>query len=297
MCYDKWIMTISQADLPLNADGSVYHLHLLPDEIADTIIFVGDPNRAKIISHYFNTIEVHKSHRELVTYTGYIGSKRLSVIGTGMSSGNIDIVINELDALVNVDLKKREIKPKHTTLNIIRLGTGGGLQAQLGVNKLVISNYAVGFDGLMNFYHCPTETDEDQIKQHAQQHFKQFKIANSIYANSATPKLLQHFATLGVVGITLSTAGFFGPQARLVRAPLVHPDFLTAATQFEFNTIKAANFEMETAAIYGLCHLLGHNCCSINAIIANRITNQFNQNYNKFVIDMIEAAVEKMLTL
>lgn len=287
-------MPISAADLPLNANGSVYHLNLLPDEIADTVIFVGDPRRAIRIAKYFDLIDAHKSNRELVTYTGFIGKKRISVIGTGMGAGNIDIVMNELDALVNVNLKTREIKKKLTKLKIIRLGTGGSLHRSLEIDQFVVTTHALGFDNLLNFYNYTRTPEEAELQKAAIEHFKDFHIDETLYGTSGHAELITQFSDFAIPGITLSTIGFYGPQFRNVRAPLPTKDFLKQASTFTFHQQQALNFEMETAAIYGLGQLLGHHCCSISAIVANRETNKFSTNHNLLINKMIETVLAKI---
>lgn len=287
-------MPISSADLPLRADGSVYHLNLLPEEIADTIILVGDPQRANHIATYFEKIETHKVNREFVTYTGFIGNKRLSVIGTGIGSDNIDIVMNELDALVNIDLKTREIKPQLTRLKIIRIGTAGGLQKSTGLNGVVISKFALGFDGLLDFYdyHCSETAKKALLK--AEEHFAPLKSIRHIYSAEANSDLLRQFSSLGEIGITATCIGFYGPQSRQVRAPLVTTNFLNCARDFHFNDLSILNFEMETAAIYGLGNLLGHDCISLSAILANRETGEFSQNPYEAVDNLIAAVLKRI---
>ncbi len=287
-------MTISSADLPLRPDGSVYHLNLLPHEIADTIILVGDPQRATQISTHFDKIEAHKVNREFVTYTGLINNKRLSVVGTGIGSDNIDIVMNELDALVNIDFKTREIKPKLTRLKIIRIGTAGALQKKTGLDGVVISKLALGFDGLLDFYaYHPSLKMRDALEQ-AQKHFAPLQSIRHIYAAEADENLLAEFSALGEVGMTCTCIGFYGPQSRAVRAPLVNANFLNCAREFYFDDFATLNFEMETAAIYGLGKLLGHQCISLSAIVANRETGEFSKNpYG--TVDRLIAAVLRII--
>lgn len=284
-------MPISPADLPLRADGSVYHLNLLPQEIANTIILVGDPQRATQISQHFDKIETHKINREFVTYTGLMNKQHLSVVGTGIGSDNIDIVMNELDALVNIDFKTREIKPKLTQLNIIRIGTAGALQKNMGLDGVVISDLALGFDGLLDFYAYKPSARAKAALAQAQTHFKPLESIHHIYAAEADEKLLAQFRQLGDVGITCTCIGFYGPQSRAVRAPLVKANFLNAAREFRFENLSSLNFEMETAAIYGLGKLLGHRCISLSAILANRETGEFSKNPYETVDRLISAVL------
>lgn len=280
-------MPISSADLPLRPDGSVYHLNLLPQEIANTIILVGDPKRATQISTYFEKIQTHKTNREFVTYTGIMNKQRLSVVGTGIGSGNIDIVMNELDALVNINLQTREVKSTLTSLNIIRIGTAGALQKNSGLDGCVISELALGFDGLLDFYaYEPSKRVKVALLQ-AKTHFPDLPV----YAAEADEKLLQQFRGIGDLGITCTCIGFYGPQSRQVRAPLVKENFLNYARDFRYDQLTTLNFEMETAAIYGLGKLLGHRCISLSAIVANRETGEFSKNPYASVDRLIAAVV------
>lgn len=288
-------MPISPADLPLRADGSVYHLNLLPHEIADTIILVGDPQRASQISSYFEKIEVHKVNREFVTYTGHIGNKRFSVVGTGIGSDNIDIVMNELDALVNIDFKTREIKSTLTRLKIIRIGTAGALQKKTGLDAVVISKLALGFDGLLDFYAYHPSLKMQGALEQAQKHFAPLQSIRHIYAAEADEDLLAQFSALGEIGMTCTCIGFYGPQSRVVRAPLAKANFLNCARNFHFDKIATLNFEMETAAIYGLGKLFGHQCISLSAIVANRETGEFSKNPYE-TVDRLIAAALKIIT-
>jgi len=288
-------MPISPADLPLNQDGSVYHLNLLPGEISNTIILVGDPDRARKIASRFDSIEIKKQKRELLTYTGHIGSKRLSVIGTGMGVGNIDIVMNELDALVNIDLEKRKIKPTLTSLDIIRLGTAGGLQESTPIGSFVISDIALGFDNLLDFYEYPSTLKESTVLNAAKNHFQEFQVSQNIYAAEGDTDVIAKFDDFTKLGFTLTSSGFYGPQYRKVRAPLIKRNLVDVARNFDFEGEQILNLEMETSAIYGLGRLLDHRCCSISAIVANRTRNEFAKDSYKIINQLIEKVLERLV--
>ncbi len=282
---------ISETDLILNADGSIYHLNLLPGELAETIITVGDPDRVAQVSCYFDSIELKKHKREFVTHTGYLNKKRLSVISTGISTDNIDIVFNEIDALFNIDFATRQIKSDVTKLNFIRVGTAGGLQADIPLDSTVLTHYAVGFDGLLPFYVKPTTVEEQDLLRSVQYAFHHVVPAVCYVAegSSALRGLYQgQFQT----GITATCGGFYAPQGRALRLAGVVPTLATQLGQFQFKGFKFTNFEMETAAMYGLGRALGHECCSLSAIVANRITQKFSADPQKAVDQLIQQVLE-----
>jgi uridine phosphorylase len=266
----------------------VYHLDLRPEEIADTIITVGDPNRVKEISKHFDSIECKANHREFVTHTGYIGKKRISVVATGIGPDNIDIVLNELDALVNIDFESRTIKSAKKSLQIIRLGTSGSLQANIPVDSLVVSSFAIGLDNLMHYYAATNKEEEQQLLEAFNQHTQLIDKAIQPYIASSATSLSKHFTSGFHHGITVTCPGFYGPQGRVLRAPLAQPQLINQLSTFKHEQHFISNFEMETSAIYGLANLLGHQALSISAIVANRIHQNFSTDGN--------AAVEKMIT-
>lgn len=282
---------LTPSELILNPDGSVYHLNLLPQDIADTIILVGDPNRVAEVSRHFDRIDVKKSKREFVTHTGMMGKKRLSVVGTGIGAGNIDITMNEIDALFNIDLETRTIKKTHQSLRFIRLGTSGALQPDIAVDSLVISRYAVGMDGLVRYYDWQETADEKALRLIAQEAFATLPVVHSLYAAAGSEVLTKLFSSLGKAGITLTSPGFYGAQDRRLRIPVSQPDFLSFARQVHFKDCVVTNLEMETAAIYGLARLLGHEACSISAIVANREQQVFSEQPQKTIDAMIEQAL------
>lgn len=277
------------AELILNPDGSVYHLHLRPDELADTILLVGDPGRVPMVSAYFDSLEVQKEHREFITHTGRLGKQRISVISTGIGTDNIDIVVNELDALANIDLETQRINQTHRRLNLIRIGTSGALQADLDVDSVIVSAYGLGLDSLLHFYKTQAQPDTDKILEAINRQFQLPFLTPYLFAADA--ELLHLFSGFHS-GITVTGNGFYGPQGRTLRASARFPDLLDRLTAIQLSGIRITNFEMETAAIYGLAAFLGHRALSVNAIIANRIQNRFSSNPGKTVLNTIEEVIK-----
>ncbi len=270
---------IQASELIVNPDGSIFHLHLKPEDIADTIILVGDQSRVDIIGEYFDEIEVTRQNREFRTKTGTYNGKRMSVISTGIGTDNIDIVVNELDALVNIDLEKREVKKEHKSLKLVRIGTSGALQANIPVDTPVISKYACGFDGLLNFY-----ADRDKVSNLAME--SQFMEHMGYYKKLAVPYFVEAdndlFGMLKpgcVDGITISAPGFYGPQGRVLRLDIKDPDINDKISSLELNGDHFTNYEMECSAIYGLSKLLGHQAATICNIIANRMRGEYSKDY------------------
>ncbi|MEY4876913.1 MAG: hypothetical protein RL708_2062 [Bacteroidota bacterium] len=278
------------SELILNKNNTVYHLHLHPDEIAKTIITVGDPARVKSVSKYFDKIEVRKQNREFVTHTGTIGKKRITVISTGIGTDNIDIVLNELDALANIDLKTRTIKKKLTSLDIIRIGTSGGLQKELGVDSVVASQAAIGLDSMAHFY---KHKYSDIEKKNQKRFEKEFGLQN--YVAQGSDDLYKKFSKFAVGGTTVTCSGFYAPQGRKLRYDLKFPTWVDDLPNFKTSKIPSiTNFEMETSGIYFLGNLLGHNCMSLSLIVANRITKQFSSNYPKMMDKLIKDTLESI---
>lgn len=278
---------IAESELIINRRGAIYHLDLRPEEVASSIITVGDPDRVKQVSKHFDSIEYTRQYREFITHTGYIGTKRLTVISTGIGPDNIDIVLNELDALVNIDFLTRTVKPELTSLNIIRIGTSGSLQKDIPVDSYLVSTHGLGIDNLLNFYRHE-QTDEDKQLLHS--FVTQTQLHTSIsypYINSCAPSLMKHFVQDFQHGITVTCPGFYGPQGRILRLGLSNPALIDRLTDFSFGQHRITNFEMETAAIYGLGKMLGHYCLSLSAIVANRVHRNFSVDAH--------AAVEKLI--
>ena len=289
--------SIAESELILNARGALYHVDLLPEELADTVITVGDPDRVAVVSKYFDKIEVQRQHREFVTHTGIIGNKRISVISTGIGPDNIDIVFNELDALVNIDLQTRTIKDHHTSLQFIRMGTCGALQADIQVDDCIAGTHAIGLDNLLCYYRLEQTEEELQILQ---QFITQTQLNNEFikpYMSAASVGLLKHFVGGYQQGITVTCPGFYGPQGRVLRLCLRQPHLVDSLTHFSFGPHRIVNFEMETSAIYGLSRLLGHQCLSLNTVVANRVSKTFSKDGLKSVNNMISNSLEILSAL
>ncbi len=283
---------IAESELIINERGAIYHLNCTPNEVAGTIITVGDPNRVKEVSKYFDRIEFKNEHREFITHTGYIGNKRLTCVSTGIGPDNIDIVLNELDALVNIDFEKRIIHEQLTPLNIIRLGTSGSLQKEIPVDGFVAGTHGLGLDNLMNFYRTQNNEEEKQLL-HAFNTHTQLSSGNIFpYIHMASIHLLKYFTHNYHQGITVTCPGFYGPQGRVLRLGLAHPQLIDSLTTFTFGNHRISNFEMETSAIYGLCTALGHQCLSLNAIVANRISKEFSRDGALAVENLIKQSLE-----
>ncbi|MBB72061.1 MAG: phosphorylase [Legionellales bacterium] len=276
---------IPESELILNSDGSVYHLNLLPEDIGDTVITVGDPDRVPKVSQYFDDIELKKGKREIITHTGRLGKHRITVLSTGIGTDNIDICLTELDALVNVDLGTRTIKPDLRSLNIIRLGTTGGLQPDAAVDSFVVTRYAFGFDSLLQFYRYDNDGAEQQLAQAAQSHFADAKLTP--YVIGGSEGLHDLFVDQCHSGITATCCGFYGPQGRRVRAPLSIDDLMGELQRFQHQGKRIVNFEMETAGIYGLGKILNHHCCSLSAVMVNR--------HDKTVSNTPEETVDRLI--
>lgn len=285
---------IPASELILNPDGSVYHINLQPSQIAENIIFVGDQNRVEKITQHFDTIEFSTQKREFKTQTGTYKGKRITVISTGIGPDNIDIVMNELDALVNIDLTSRTIKEKHTSLNIIRIGTSGALQPDIAVDSIIMSQSGLGLDNMLRSYLIDPITEtaiEDAFIAHTQWDLKKGRP----YVINGSKILEEKFNSPDIQkGFTATAGGFYGPQGRVLRLEIQDADLNTKMDNFEFKGSKITNLEMETAAIYGLGKLLGHECLSLNAIIANRSTKTFSKDPYKAVDKLITYALDKL---
>jgi uridine phosphorylase len=279
---------IAESELIINDRGAVYHLNCRPEEMATTIVTVGDPNRVAAVSKHFDKIEYKNAHREFITHTGYIGKKRISCVSTGIGPDNIDIVLTELDALVNIDFDTRTIREKLTCLNIIRAGTSGSLQKHIPVDSFVASTHGLGLDNLMNFYRTQNNEEEKQLIQAFNTHTQLSSGNVSPYISMASGALIKHFTKNFHQGITVTCPGFYGPQGRVLRAGLAYPQLIDNLTSFNFGNHRVTNFEMETSAIYGLGKTLGHHCLSLSAIVANRISKEFSSDGGKAVEDLIK---------
>lgn len=280
------------SELILNPDGSIYHLALRPEDIAPTIITVGDPERVKMVSGYFDEILVKREKREFHTHTGLYKGKRITVISTGIGTDNIDIVFNELDALVNIDLEKKEPVSSLTSLNIIRIGTSGSLRKEIPVDSFLISEYGIGFDNLLHFYQASDIQDLDLAKALAA-HMSRSSGHSKPYAVKANASLVETFEAAGMAkGVTVTNSGFYGPQGRQLRAVVSDPGANDKLFNFEYRGLQITNLEMETAGIYGLAKLLGHKAVSLNCILANRESGTFSEQGNKKIAELIENTLE-----
>ena len=287
---------IAESELILNPDGSVYHLRLKPENIADTIIVVGDPGRVKEISKYFDSIDFTVQNRELYTHTGSIGKKRLTVLSTGMGTDNLDIVINELDAVVNIDLTTREPKKSHTTLNIIRLGTAGALQADIQPGDFVASSYGMGMDGLLYFYEKGKSVMNAAMAKAFVNYVHWDGNLPGIYTVPCSDLLMEKLGKGLIHGITLTAPGFYGPQGRELRLKLAFPELNHLIESFDFQGNRIANFEMETSALYGLGKMLGHETLTICSIVANRVNHTYANDYHSDVERLIKLVLERLTT-
>ena len=285
---------IQASELILNPDGSVYHLNLKPEHIAHDIIFVGDQNRVEKISSLFDTIEFSSQKREFKTHTGTLNGKRISVISTGIGPDNIDIVMNELDALVNIDLKTRQLKTTLKSLNIVRIGTSGSLQADIPVDSFVMSKYGLGLDNMLRSY-LVDEISNSKIEELFIDHTNWDIRKGRPYVISCSEKLEQLIESDKIhKGITATAGGFYGPQGRILRLGIQDKNLNSKMDNFQFEGKRITNLEMETAAIYGLSKLLGHNALSLNAIIANRVTGTFSEDPYKAVDELIKYTLERL---
>lgn len=286
-------MKLSAADLIINPDGSIYHLNLLPEDIADTVITVGDLDRVPEVSKHFDHIELKKGKREFITHTGYIGKKRITVISTGIGTDNIDIVFNELDALVNIDFDSRTVKNELKSLNIIRIGTSGAVQPDIPMGTVLASSYGLGFDALMHYYEQKLSGKEEELLSDINTYFKDLAGIKP-YLTQANENLLQQFAYDMPTGITATAPGFYAPQGRQVRAKNAVANFIGRLNSFKSGANRITNLEMETAGIYALAKTLGHKALSINAILASRVNFEFSNNPNAIVNKAISTILERI---
>ncbi|MFN5168431.1 MAG: nucleoside phosphorylase [Cyclobacteriaceae bacterium] len=278
-------MPILPTDLILNPDGSVYHLNLLPKHVADTIIAVGDPNRVGMIGEYLDTIDYEINKREFITITGKYKGKRVTIISTGIGTDNVEIVLTELDALVNIDLKTREPKSRKKKLKIIRLGTSGALQEDIPVGSHLVSEYGIGLDNLMTFYRFTMNAWEQELANEIQ---RQTSLPFLPYVVEGSAALRKQFGGEMLTGNTVTCPGFYAPQGRQVRSAAAFPDLLDRLNYFHHRDFWLTNFEMETSAYYAFGRLLGHEMVSLNAIIANRVKNKFSKDPYAVVRSLIE---------
>ncbi len=286
---------IGNSELIITDKGAIYHINLRPEQIADTIILVGDQDRVPVVSSHFDEIEYKEQHREFRTHTGYYKGKRLSVVSTGIGTDNIDIVINEIDALVNIDFETRTPKADLKSLNFIRLGTSGAIQANIPVGSMLISEMTIGFDGLLNFYANREKITEPDIEEAFIKHTNWNDTLASPYFTKVSESLFNKLKSNFIAGLTISAPGFFGPQGRVLRIPLADKDINKKIESFEYKGKHITNFEMESSAIYGLSKHLGHKAATVCAIIANRITKDYDSSYQETVKKMIVATLDSLV--
>jgi uridine phosphorylase len=286
---------IKESELILNPDGSLYHLNLRPEHIATDIIFVGDQDRVAKITQHFDSVEFTTQKREFKTATGIYKGKRISVISTGIGSDNIDIVLNELDALVNIDLETRTIKPTHTPLNIIRIGTSGSLQKDIPVDSFLMSTFGLDLNGLLLSYQVDAISHPETEKAFIEHTHWNAKKCHPIIVSNSKELEAKMYSEKVFKGMTATAGGFYGPQGRVLRLALEDADLNSKIDSFNFNGTRITNLEMETSAIYGLSKLLGHHACSMNAIIANRSNGTFSTDPEKIVADLIKYTLDKLV--
>ena len=285
---------IAESELIINDDGSVFHLHIRPEELADRIILVGDPGRVDMVSEYLQDIEFRKQSREFVSVTGKYAGKRLSVISTGIGTDNIDIVMNELDALANIDFKTREIRKEKKSLDILRIGTSGAIQPDIPLGSFVFAHISIGCDGLLNWYADRDAIAMPDIEEAFKKHTGWNRHLPDPYFVRAGEKMSARFADCTVKGMTVAASGFYGPQGRVLRMPLAMPDMLDTFESFRFGEWRVTNFEMEGSAIAGIAAHLGHNAGTVCCIIANRYLKSSNPDYKPQVRKLIELALGKL---
>jgi len=285
-------LPIGNSELIIRPKGTIYHLDLHPEDLADTVITVGDPDRVSEISKHFDQIQSRAQHREFITHTGTIGKKRITVVGTGIGPDNIDIVLNELDALANIDFDTRLPKPDPKSLTIIRMGTCGSLQADVPVDSFVVSTHGLGLDNLLHYYQHLTPKKEQRLLRDFEIHTGLHNEVIAPYIVAGSEELIPHFRNNYVHGITVTCPGFYGPQGRVLRAPVAFPGLIDALTTFRSGDHRITNFEMETSAIYGLGKILGHRCMSINTVVANRIEKTFSEDAPSAISKMIRQSLD-----
>ena len=294
-------MRIPESELIINGDGSVFHIHLKPEELADNVIMVGDPSRVDMIGEYLTDIEFRHESREFVSITGKRNGKRITALSHGIGPDNIDIVMTELDALANVDFKTREVKPVHRALNILRIGTSGALHADIPLGSYVLSHISVGFDGVMNWYGNREKVTIPAVEEAFKKHTNWLDVLPSPYFVKASPKIINLMKDVTVKGVTISACGFYGPQGRVVRVPLAMPNMLEDIESFRFKEAgedyRITNFEMESSPLAGLAAQLGHNACTVCCIIANRYLQSSNPDYKPAIRKLVELCVDRMSTL
>jgi uridine phosphorylase len=287
-------MYFAPSELILNGDGSIFHLKLFPGDIADTIILVGDPNRVEMVSAFFDTIDTRKSNREFVTHTGTFRKTRITALSTGIGTDNIDIVLNELDALVNIDLAQRRLKPEGRSLRIVRIGTTGGIQKDIPINSIILSRYAAGFDTVLNFYADRNKVADLLMEKAFKEHSDWPPLLPDPYFVRSSDDLFRLFPPETHSGITISAPGFYGPQGRKIRLQPLDPQLNDKLESFRYRDLRITNYEMESSALFGLAKLLGHQAVTLCAMIANRSSLEFTEDYKGVVNKLIKFTLEHL---
>ena len=290
-------MRIAESELIINGDGSVFHLHMRPEQLADNVVLVGDPGRVDMVAEFLTDIEFRNASREFVSTTGRYNGKRFTILSTGIGCDNIDIVMNELDALANIDFTTREIKPVKRSLNILRIGTCGAIQKDIPLGSFVFSHVSVGCDGLLNWYADRDLIAMPGIEEAFKEHVHWAKHLPDPYFVMASEKLIDKFADCTVKGMTISASGFYGPQGRILRMPLAMPDMLDDFESFEYDGRRITNFEMEGSAVAGIARHLGHNAGTVCCVIANRHIGSSNPDYKPQVRKLVELCLQKLSEL
>lgn len=290
-------MRIPESELIINDDGSAFHIHLKPEELADKVILVGDPGRVDMVGEFLEEKEFRHASREFVSITGKYKGSRITVLSTGIGTDNIDIVLTELDSLANVDFKTREVRPEHRCLTILRIGTTGAIQPDIPLGSFIFSEISVGCDGLLNWYADRDKVNIPEMEEAFKKHTHWDSRLSSPYFVKAGQRLIDAFRDCTVKGVTISAQGFYGPQGRVVRLPLAMPDMLETFESFRFGEYRITNFEMESSAVAGLAAHLGHEAGTVCCAIANRYLKDSNTNYKPRVRQLVELALGKMAEL
>ena len=287
-------MRIPESELIINADGSAFHIHIKSEELADNVILVGDPGRVEMVAKYLSDIEFRHSSREFVSTTGKYNGKRITVLSTGIGTDNCDIVMDELDALANIDFRTREIKAEHRSLNILRIGTSGAVQNDIPLGSFVFAAHSLGADGLMNWYGRREEMAMPNISEAFTAHMNWSKYLHQPYFIKAGEDMTKRFEGHAIMGCTISAQGFYGPQGRVLRLPLAMPDMIEKLESFRYGDLRITNFEMESSAIAAMGRLLGHNCGTVCCIIAQRQSHGANTDYKPKVEELVRLALERL---
>jgi len=287
--------TFQSSELIINKDGSIYHLHIYPEDVSDQIILVGDPARVPMVSGFFDKVEIKRQNREFITHTGFFRKKRITVLSTGIGTDNIDIVMNELDALANIDFSTKTVKKQHRSLTLVRIGTSGSLQPEIPINSFLLSKKAIGFDGMMHFYKGTEVLSDFSFIENFIEQVSWPSYWNRPYIIAASEDLVKRMSGAEVLyGINISAPGFYGPQGRILRIPLSDPEMNRKIESFSYQGEKITNYEMESSALFGLSQLLGHKAVTLCTIIANRVTKEASHHYEPLIKRLIGYVLNKL---